>query len=88
MADPFAGREDTCSGERPVRPRSGAEQRPGGRQCAIAHGPDTPAPAQVAADANRPYARKALLIGRNGVIGRYVPAGRAFGLEHEHPDGR
>ena len=52
-------------------------------------GPDAPAQAQGAPDASRPRARRTLLIGTNAGV-RRRPAGRpgAFGLEHEHSDGR
>ena len=75
--------------KRPVRVRSGPEERRSGRECA-APSPDPPAEAQDAPDASRPDAGQALLIVRNGAAGRRTGAGQsgALRLEHEHPDGR
>ena len=80
------GRRRRATDKGAVRARPRAEERPSRRQWARPRGSDAPAQAQGAPDASR--SPRSLLIGPNALS----PAGRdglrAFGLEHEHSDGR
>ncbi len=79
------GRRRQRRHSRPLQRRRATKSAPMGRP----RGPDAPAQAQGAPDASRPGARRTLLIETNAAVARRVP-GRpgAFGLEHEHSDGR